>query len=299
MKTLKATDLVESKLEELNKKLSGKFSGADVIVFRAPLAPGIDDHIRNYIEDMKQKDATKKKLCVLVETYGGYVEIVERIYSVFRKHYDEVIFIVPNYAYSAGTVLVLSGDEIYMDSYSVLGPIDPQFETEEGRSWYSGIGYLHKFNELVVKINIARAKGENVSAELAYLVKRFDPMKLFQIEQARDHSKELLVEWLPKHKFKNWTTTSSGKTVDQAYKKERAADIAEKLAEPKRWHSHGRGIGIKELVNEEIKLKVENFESDQILNELVRGYYDLFIDYCNKQTVESAVHGSCGLRSLR
>ncbi len=47
--------------------------------------------------------------------------------SVMRKHYKEVSFIVPSHAYSAGTVLVLSGDKIYMDYYSVLGPIDPQY----------------------------------------------------------------------------------------------------------------------------------------------------------------------------
>jgi ClpP class serine protease len=71
---------------------------------------------------------------------------VERIVSVFRKHYDIVEYVVPNYAYSASTILVLSGDEIYLDYYSVLGPIDPQMEDEycpksptadfdERRSW--------------------------------------------------------------------------------------------------------------------------------------------------------------------
>ena len=86
MKTLKATDLVEGKLEELNKKLSVKTGNSEVMVFRSPLTVGTDDQIRNFIEDLKGKNAAKTKLCVLIETGGGYIEVVERIYGVFRKH---------------------------------------------------------------------------------------------------------------------------------------------------------------------------------------------------------------------
>jgi Serine dehydrogenase proteinase len=297
MKTLKANDLVDSKLELLNSDLGKHFGETDVILFRSPLAEKIDDKIRDYIEEVKRGNPDNKKLCVLIQTLGGYVEVVERIYQVFRKHYQEIIFIVPNYAYSAGTVLVLSGDEIYMDSYSVLGPIDPQFQADDGSSWYSGIGYLQKFNELVKTINEDTKAGKTVTAQLSYL-RKFDPMKLFQIEQARDHSKELLTEWLPKHKFKNWVKTDGGKPVTAQYKKDRAGAIADILAKPERWHSHGRGIGIKQLRDEEIRLKIHNFEEDPTLNALVREYYELFIDYCDKLPIENAVHSNCGLRSL-
>jgi ClpP class serine protease len=67
----------------------------------------------------------RKKLAVLLTTGGGVVEVLPRIVDTFRRHYDVVDFIVPNYAFSAGTVLVMSGDAIHMDSYSRLGPIDP------------------------------------------------------------------------------------------------------------------------------------------------------------------------------
>jgi len=52
----------------------------------------------------------------VLTTGGGSIEVVQRIVDVFRQHYTLVDFIVPNYAYSAGTVLAMSGDAIYMDS---------------------------------------------------------------------------------------------------------------------------------------------------------------------------------------
>jgi hypothetical protein len=295
--TVKANDLVETELARQNGELAKKFV-AEVLVLRSPMTWGVDDQIREYVEELKQRNAKTDKLCVLLETTGGFVEVVERIYAVFRKHYSEVVFVVPNYAYSAGTVLVMSGDEIYMDYYAVLGPIDPQFEAEDGKGMLPGIGYLHKFNELVKSINDKQKNGEIVAAEMAYLVRKFDPTKLFQIEMSRDHSARLLKEWLPKHKFKNWTKTQSGKVVDQKYKEERAAAIAAILGEPKQWFSHGRGIGRRELEGEEIKLKIQDLDKDQPLNSMIQEYYSLFLDLCGKQGIENAIHGQNGLRVI-
>lgn len=44
----------------------------------------------------------------------------------------------------------MSGDNIYMDYFSVLGPIDPQVQNKEGR-FVPALGYLDKVNELVLK----------------------------------------------------------------------------------------------------------------------------------------------------
>jgi Serine dehydrogenase proteinase len=260
------------------------------------MAIGVDDKVRDYIEDIKaDSNQNRDRLCVLLETDGGYIEVVERIYRVFRQHYKEVVFVVPNFAYSAGTVLVLSGDEIWMDYYSVLGPIDPQMEI--GDLTVPGIGYLHKFSELVKQIKNADPSGTATRAELTYLVQRFDPAILFYIEQARDHAITLIEEWLPKHKFKNWHQTQTSKTpVGDTERKARAKEIAEALGEPKNWHSHGRGIGIAELAKNEIKLLIENFGADKAKNEAIRTYYHLVTDYFVKIGMEHAIHGGLGIR---
>lgn len=49
----------------------------------------------------------------------------------------------------------MSGDEIFMDYYSVLGPIDPQVQNNNGE-WVPELGYLEKYKQLVTKSARAR-----------------------------------------------------------------------------------------------------------------------------------------------
>jgi hypothetical protein len=294
----RADEYISELLSKRNSDLS-KHMRADVIVIRSPIFSGLDQVIRQEIDDLHQgEDDRSLRLSVLLETSGGDIEVVERIYGVFRKHYKTVSFIVPDHAYSAGTVLVLSGDEIYMDYYSVLGPIDPQIQSADGR-FVPGIGYLQKYDELTKKINEAPDPA-SVRAELSYLLSKFDPAELFLLEQARSHSISLLKAWLPRHKFKCWTKTSRrGVRVTQGMREQRAEEIATILGNPARWHSHGRGIGIKELTSDEIKLDIVNFGKDPELNRLIGNYYQLFMDYCDKLEVDTdstVVHTKNGLR---
>ena len=297
MRIPKSSDFIEKALTRANHIL-GKHFKSDAVIIKSPIRFGLDTKIRMEIENLHQSEKLRPKtLSVIIETEGGYIEVVERIYNVLRRHYQVVEFIVPNYAYSAGTVLVLSGDEIYMDYYSVLGPIDPQMENENDR-FVSGLGYLSKFEELAEKIN-QEPDPTKTRAELAYLLKKFDPAELFDLEQARTHSEDLLETWLSQHKFKDWVQMeTSGKPVTEEDRRSRAKSIAQILGNPKRWHSHGRGIGLKELTNEEIKLKIIDFGMNVDLNRKIRNYYELFLDYSGKIGLSSAIHTQNGLRRV-
>lgn len=132
-------DVVKDLLTERLKKLEGVLQ-EDVIVFRGPILYGIDDYIRDAVEEI---DSKRQRIAMVLQTDGGYVEVVERIAKTIRHHYGHISFIVPNYAFSAGTVLAMSGDVIRMDYYSVLGPIDPQVQVN-GR-FTPAIGYLLTF----------------------------------------------------------------------------------------------------------------------------------------------------------
>ena len=285
MDAIKTDDIIKDLLTEKCRLLEQRLSG-EVLLIRAPMVNPLDDVVRREVESLTSAEKCNSQLIVVLETNGGSVEVVERISDVFRHHFQTVVFVVPNFAYSAGTVLCLSGDEIYMDYYSVLGPIDPQIMNPDGRP-VPGLGYLEKYDDLIQR----SIRDELSLAELEFLVRKFDPADLFALEQAKNHSKDLIEKWLCKYKFKDWNTREqSGVPVTEEDKVARAGEIAELLSDPTEWKSHGRGIPLRTLTSELIKLKIEDFGIQPDLNKTIREYYDLFIDYCGKIGVEFALH---------
>ncbi len=296
MEAINTYQLGNHVLAGMNQAVGEALCG-DCIFISSDMRPPVDDEFRIVIEDIKSNNGSDH-LIIMLETGGGYIETVERIVSVMRKHYEKVSFIVPGHAYSAGTVLVLSGDCIYMDYYSVLGPIDPQVQDENGQSLLPGAGYLAKFEELIKKIN--KSKSPNATkAELAYLIKRFEPAKLFHIEQAIEHGQSLIEDWLPRYKFKDWEETeTTKKKVTSKVRKKRAKDIAEILGKADRWHSHGRGITMKELQGDDIKLKIDDFGLDENLNSAIRNYHGLCSNFARERNFRGFIHTSSGLRRV-
>ena len=72
-------------------------------------------------------------------------------------------------------------------------------------------------------------------------------------------------------------------------KSKRAAFIAKKLNDTKTWKSHGRGLSM-EVLERDLKLKIDNFESNKSLNKLIRSYYRLLKDYMLRRGHEVVIH---------
>jgi len=151
---------------------------ADGLTLVGPIQAGVEDKVRTALEAVGDR---RKKLGVILHTGGGLVEVTERMVNIIRHFYDEVVFIVPDVALSAGTVFVMSGDEIMMDYYSCLGPIDPQVE-RDGKL-VPALSYLVQYDRLIAKA----AAGTLTNAEFAILSKH-DLAELHQFEMARDLS---------------------------------------------------------------------------------------------------------------
>jgi hypothetical protein len=64
------------------------------------------------------------KLDVLLHTYGGDPVAAYRLAQLVRDFSDNVTFLVPEYAYSAGTLMCFAGDIIRLGNYAGLSPID-------------------------------------------------------------------------------------------------------------------------------------------------------------------------------
>lgn len=264
--------MLQAKLKALEQYLN-----ADVFVYYGSLAPVSANMFAKLVEDLKVDVVKRDKLYVILTTLGGSAEIVERYVNILRHHYSEVNFIVPDYAYSAGTIFCMSGDSIFMDYISVLGPIDPQVPNKDNR-YVAALGYLDKINEFIDKA----ANGTLTKAELIWL-KELDLGEIRSFEQARDLTTDLLTKWLVKYKFKNWTQHHNGTEVTEDDKKDRAAEIAKELSDNKKWKSHGKGISIAEL--RALKLKIEDYGKDEQLRSLIRDYYNAMDEYVRMKNI--------------
>lgn len=275
-KALKA--LLNSTLAELENKID-----SDVLTYYGPIVDGNENALLDIVEDLAKDMNKKEQLAIVLTTTGGSAMAVERYVNIIRKHYQKIIFIIPDYAYSAGTIFSMSGDEIWMDYFSVLGPIDPQVKNKEG-NFVPALGYLDKVNELIKK-----AQDNKLTNAEFLILKDFDLAELRAYEQAKELTISLLKKWLVKYKFKNWSThESNGTPVTSKEKEKRAEEIAAVLGDNKKWKSHGRPINIEEL--EELKLKIEDFSDNDELRNVIRNYYKLLQNYTKTYNFNLFIH---------
>jgi hypothetical protein len=279
-----ADQYIEHQLDFQLRELEASF-GAQGLGISGPLVSGVDDLVRTLVENLKESDPESVKLTIVLTTDGGFIEPVQRMVETIRHHYDHVSFVIPNYAFSAGTVFAMSGDDIFMDYYSRLGPIDPQVPSIRGR-FVPALGYLKQWDRLLCKAQ----KGELTEAELALMISGFDQAELYKYEQAQELSVTLLKSWLANYKFKDWSETESSKTtVTDELRESRAVEIARILNDTDRWHVHGHGISLEVLQNE-VGLRIDRLEDNPDTHRKVRQYDGLLTDYMRKIGHAGALH---------
>lgn len=280
--TLVPSTIEDSSREWANARLLDleEMLDADGLSIISPIIETVEHRTRIAIEGRENR---RDGLFVILDTPGGVVEVVERIVRVLRRHYEEVKFIVPNRAMSAGTVLAMSGDAILMDYHSCLGPIDPQLEREG--SLVPALSYLAQYQALIEK-----SENGSLSTPELVLLQKLDLAELHRFELARDLSIELLKEWLTKYKFKNWTVTESSRThVTEDMRKGRAEEIARKLNDQERWLTHGRGIDMRTL-REELKLKIDDLDDNPKLKVAVWNYFWFMLSHMQAANNPMFVH---------
>ena len=259
---------------------------SDVMYFYGEIRIEINQFFRNFIEKLALREDKKDKLAICISTPGGSVEVVEKMVEVVRHHYNEVNFIVPDMAMSAGTIFCMSGDKIYMDYSSSLGPIDPQVPDRENKYLVPALGYLDKINDIILKSR----NGTITPVEFA-LIEKQDLAMLRLYEQAKELSIALLKKWLVQYKFKDWEThrtTNPGSKVTEEEKKARAEEIAMILSNNNYWHSHSRMIGMNKL--KELRLDIDDLSKNKDLHLAVRRYCDTLSDYLKGHGASSFLH---------
>ncbi len=145
----------------------------------------------------------------IIHTPGGLALAATQIANALADHKAEVRVIVPHYAMSGGTLIALAADQIIMDPYAVLGPVDPQLGQEPAAS--------------IVKIE---EKKEPKDIDDQYLVKI-------------DMSKKAL---------KQMYETVKNLLIKKGYDEEKASKIAQELSQGKWTHDYPLTVDyLKEL----------------------------------------------------
>jgi len=279
-------DLIFGVVREAEVDLETRLS-ANIVYVNAEIRMNLFSWFREVIEKMAAHSEKKDAVAIFLTTPGGQAEAAEKLVEVVRHHYKLVHFVVPVAAMSAGTIFCMSGDKIYMDYSSSLGPIDPQVPDREGKFLVPALGHLDKLNELIEK-----SRNNTITpVEFQWLMNQDLAMLRFY-EQARDLSSALLEKWLVQYKFKDWVThrtNSPGTPVTPDQKQARAIEIAQLLSNNTHWHSHGRMIGMRTL-RELCHLDIDDFGQDAELQRAVRRYNDTLSEYLSRADIRTFLY---------
>ncbi len=142
---------------------------------------------------------------VLIHSPGGSADITERLVNILSTKFKEIHYLIPHSAYSAATMLALSGDSISIHPSATLGPIDPQIDGIPARSIKRG------FENAKTKI-----KDEGPQSLPAYvpLIQKYTLHLLEICEDAENLSKELATTWLKAKMLKGKTDEEIKKVVE-------------------------------------------------------------------------------------
>jgi hypothetical protein len=207
------------------------------------------------------RESDKKEIDIYLETPGGSGEAAEEIAKFLRKKFEIVNFVIAGEAKSAGTILALSGDNIYMCETGSLGPIDAQIKI--GRFIVSAHDYKAWVDE---KRNEAVNNGR-LNPFDAIMIAQISPGEIYGVVNSLEFAKDLVKGWLEKYKFRNWIQTqSSHKQVTPEMRKKRAAEVAEKLCDHMSWRTHGRSLKIEDLKDD---LLIENIDDNPQLADII------------------------------
>lgn len=192
-------------------------------------------------------------LDLIIHSPGGSPEAAEAFVLYLRSKFDDIRVIVPNSAMSAATMLACSANSIIMGEHSFLGPIDPQliFQIGDRIQAVPAQSILDQFE-------MAKNECKDSVSSLPWvpILSQYAPALIVQCKEAQDLSVELVSKWLENYMFKEKTDA-----------KKRATAAAKKLADRRKFKSHGRNV--TKVQARELGLDVVDLDEDPVLQDLV------------------------------
>jgi len=161
---------------------------------------GFTDMINSVSKEIKEID-------ILIHSPWWRPDATERIVLILRNRFEKINFLIPHSAYSAATMLALSGNSIILHPSATLGPIDPQINGIPARSmkrWFEKI-----------KERITKEWPESLPAYIP-LIEKYTIELLELCEDSEKLSKKLVTDRLKEYMFekKKWISAKIKKVVD-------------------------------------------------------------------------------------
>jgi ClpP class serine protease len=133
-RTMDTAEMRERILQKRRKIIAtlGKKRGSRVITLVHRREPWLEGEQSITIEDTEHvlmeihRTPRQQPIDIIIHTPGGLVLATAMIATALYQHLGKVTAIVPFYAMSGGTMIALAADEVLMEEFSVLGPLDPQ-----------------------------------------------------------------------------------------------------------------------------------------------------------------------------
>lgn len=225
-----------------------------------------------FAEMVESVPTERRAVDILVVTPGGSAQQVSSFVQKLRPRFESVAFIVPHMCMSAGTILVMSGNEIVMDARGFLGPIDPQVRNREGQ-WLPAQALFTLVARIQEEGQKALAKGQNPDWSALQLLKLLDAKDLGNAIAATDYAVLLVRQYLEQYKFSSWNKhTSTGQPVKPEERMQRAEWIAKQLSDHSAWKTHSHGI-FPDVLSDRLKLQITT--PDEELTRAIRRFWAL------------------------
>lgn len=226
-----------------------------------------------FIEILNAIPPEEKAVDIILVTPGGSADTVDYFVKKLRERFDNIAFILPYMAMSAGTIFCMSGDELIMSESAYIGPIDPQVPSRGGM-YVPAQAIMTLIAAIKARGDEQMKKGLKPDWTDVQILNNLDAKELGNAITASALSTKLVTEYLKLYKFRDWTEHSDGTEVLPEERDKRANEIATLLCNNSVWLSHGSRI-TREIAVDICKLRVTYPETIEGLDRAIRRFWAL------------------------
>lgn len=221
-----------------------------------PISIDLDD--LDGFTDLVDSASDGNEVDVLLHSPGGSPEATERIVLLLRSYFNHVTFLIPHSAYSAATMLALSGDQIILNPGASLGPIDPQINGIPTRALRRGFEKARK---------ALQESGPDALPAYVPLIEKYSLELLEICEDYEQLSRELVSVWLSKYMFR-----------DDATQQDKIDAAVRFFADYDTHKTHSRPLVYDKVKDLGLNIEVANRELGSLLREahiLLSGFFGI------------------------